>query len=74
MQWEGGMWQGGHLGAELHGDGSFHVGKRTVETRFIFSSSVGLNPDRQMMLLVISKCVLTGFSKPICTAEGLHSP
>lgn len=60
--------------AELYSDGSFHVGKRTVETRFIFSTSVGLSPASQMMLLVISKCVLTGSSKPICTEEELRSP
>lgn len=42
---------------ELHSDGSFNVGKRTVEMKFIFSTSVGLNPASQMLLLVISKCV-----------------
>lgn len=42
--------------------------------RFIFSTSVGLNPASQMMLLVISRCALSGFSKPICTDEELCSP
>lgn len=64
----------GHLGSEIPSDGSFHVGKRTVKTRFIFSTFVGLNPTSQMMLLVISKRVLTGFSKAICAAEELRSP
>lgn len=42
--------------------------------RFIFNISVGLNPERQMMLLLIGRCVLTGFSKPICTAKELCFP
>lgn len=42
--------------------------------RFIFSISVGLDPERQMRLVLIGKCVLTGFSKPVCTSEELCFP
>ena len=65
----------GHLGAKLCSGGSFHVGEMdSGSKRFIFSISVGLNPVSQMMLLLIGKCVLTGFSKPICTAKELCFP
>lgn len=64
-----------HLGAKLHSGGSFHVGEvDSGSKRFIFSISVGLNPESQMMLLLIGKCVLTGFSKPICTVKELCFP
>ena len=65
----------GHFGAELHSGRSFDVGEMdSGSKRFIFSVSVGLNPESQMMLLLIGKCVLTGFSKPICRAKELHFP
>lgn len=65
----------GQLGAQLHSGGSFHVGDMgSGSKRFIFIISVGLSPESQMMLLLTSKCVLTGFSKQTCTAKELCFP
>lgn len=55
--------------------GSFHIERNGLWRREVrFSTSVGLNPESQMRLLLISKCVLTGFSKPRCTSKELCFP